>query len=303
MLEENGLAELAVFKLDDNFCFHPYIKRKTHLESHCYDIISAYDFGGFWFSTRDPSIQKDLLNYFSKTFSSYCKENNIVTEFIRFYPFSDLLDPPGYDVSLVENNVIVSLDQTDDEIKSAYHHSLRADLKKANSYDQGMDRDISPSTFVKLYHKNLDLLKSELYYYFPVEFFENLPNMQSVCLKDLEGDITAAHVYLRDGPVLFYYLSTSNRDLLYKKPNDLLLNNMFFEAKNEGFKTLHMGGGRAESLVRYKKKFSKQTIPYFIGKKIFMHQKYKMLVQLKEDQLKTRFDDNTFFPLYRCERS
>jgi len=298
-VEKKTYAELAIFESNDLLCFHPYIKRNIPLQPEYYDLISPYDFGGFWFNTIEKHAQKVVLSQFLDQFRIYCDKSNIVSEFIRLCPFIDLPDTSFYSLTFVENNIIIQLKKKWHEISGQYHSSLKRNLKKANSFDLCVNKNITIDDFIKLYYQNLDVLNSEPYYYFPKSFLSKISNLEIIAVEDTDGTLCAAQAYLTDNNIIYYYLGASNRNMLIKRPNDFLFNYIISDAKRRGYRILHMGGGRSESLLRFKKKFSKETVPYYIGKKIFKPDKYDDLVALQEKRMKTSLSNSIVFPLYR----
>jgi hypothetical protein len=298
-VEKETIAELAVFESEGILCFHPYIKRCIPLDPGYYDIISPYDFGGFWFNTVDDHNKEQILSEFLINFDEYCRKNNIVSEFIRFCPFVYHPITTFYNLDFVENNIIIRLGKSWGKVTGQYHPSLKRDIKRADSFGLAVSRKMEVKDFITLYHQSLDALDSEDYYYFSYEFLAQLPNLDLLSVEDQEGIVCAAHLYLIDNDVIYYFLSASNRKMLHKRPNDFLLNFMISDANEKGFHTVHLGGGRSESLYRFKRKFSKETIPYIIGKKIFKPNSYDHLVKKQEQEFRVNLEGSSFFPLYR----
>ena len=59
-----------------------------------------------------------------------------------------------------------------------------------------------------------------------------------------------------------------------------------------------LGGGHPE-LMKYKKKFSKDTIPYYVGEKVYNNALYETLVNLRIKDSRDALDTIPFFPKYR----
>src|SRR5262245_31091928 len=82
-LIDGGIAEAAALKLDGDIIFHPYIRRPVPpLGLDYFDLVSAYDFGGFWFSTTDPHRRQALASEFERAFGDYAATARIVCEFM-----------------------------------------------------------------------------------------------------------------------------------------------------------------------------------------------------------------------------
>ena len=77
-------------------------------------------------------------------------------------------------------------------------------------------------------------------------------------------------------------------------------------ATNHGYEKLHMGGGVGsghDSLYKFKKAFNRERdSEFYIGKKIFMKDKYIEMCKLRR-KIDPAFNENTkYFPAYRGER-
>ncbi len=299
---EEGRAELAVFQNNGYFVFHPYVKRKVGFVEGVYDVTSPYDFGGFWFNTREPSLQSGLMISFQKEFSRYCKDKRICSEFVRFYPFNDFLSGKQYGEIFITENVVVNLKKDIEDIYSGFRSSLKRAIRKAESHRLYQKR-ITPVKFLELYHENLKFLGSRGYYFFPLTFLRSIDAYCDILFTgayDSGGHLCSAHVYLKDGKNVFYYLGASNRQKLPKRPNDFLFWNSIRLFKNSGFERLHLGGG-APSLLNYKQKFSKDRAPYYTGTKIFCPDLYDRLTDFKEKDTGQDLKKVNFFPRYRSD--
>lgn len=302
--EPKSTPELAVYTSGDAVCAHPYLKRSLPLETPGWDIISAYDFGGFWFNSPDPDRQASCLQAFTREFDKYCFENGILTEFIRFCPFSHIPANDYYQVQRVENNVVVDLTIPYEQIWAQYPSSLRRNIRKARSSGLVFTEDVDLDVFLDLYYDTLDRLGSRASYYFPGSFLSELPGIEIFSVRDGNNEICASQLYLTDGGTVFYFLGASASTALDKRPNDFLFDQMIRLLGKRGQTRLHLGGGAA-SLLRFKKKFSRATVPYYIGKKIFNPEGYDALNARLASKLHSKseniekFNPTDFFPKYR----
>ncbi len=300
-LEEGGRAELAVWGDGNDFIFHPYVRRTTVLKNGLYDLVSGYDFGGFWFTTDDTATRRELLHGFENDFGTYACGNGIVCEFIRFNPFLDLDYGmfTAYRVTHVSENVIVRFDRSYDEIWTTYHPTRRKQIRQGRKNGLRCIPSQDYSTFVYIYHRNLEWLNAPNYYFFAKDFFERLSEYLSLYLiVDHDGELCGAHTYIRDGDVLFAFLCHGVRDKLCLRPNDFGYDEIIRAGADGSHRYFHFGGG-APSLMAYKRKFSPDTAPYHIGRRIFDERAYNELVRLREQRDRVCLDTSSFFPKYR----
>lgn len=299
-LEEDGHAELAVWVTDDTLIAHPYVRRKIPSAPSHTDIISAFEFGGFWISRFEERETEKAVDNFLCAFDNYCRDQSIISEFVRFHPF---LKRPSclaeiYSVRKHADNIILRLNRPYAEIFASYHNSKQKQVRQGRR--QGLQ--ISPSgdleTFVSVYHENLDRLEAAEFYYFPISFFNEIKEFTDLrMVYDADQDLCAAHCYLRDGDILHAFLCHARAPKLSLRPNDYAYDEVIAQSL-ENFGVFHFGGG-APSLAAYKRQFSSQSIPYFTGTRIF-------LPELYEDFTRARNAENRqthvsgYFPAYRA---
>lgn len=79
---------------------------------------------------------------------------------------------------------------------------------------------------------------------------------------------------------------------------NLLLYKVALWGYDNGYKTFHLGGGvgsKKDSLFQFKRKFNKKDLnSFFTGKKIFDEDKYRKLMNLRNDIV-----NEGYFPEYR----
>lgn len=96
-----------------------------------------------------------------------------------------------------------------------------------------------------------------------------------------------------------YHLSGSLREYQHFAPSNLLLYKAALWGCRNGYKSLHMGGGvgsKEDSLYKFKRAFNRnETKQFAIGKKIFLHDVYEELTQMKNPE-----PEGNFFPKYRA---
>jgi hypothetical protein len=134
---------------------------------------------------------------------------------------------------------------------------------------------------------------------FPQSFLESIKTYLLIgYVHAPDGALCAAHLYLLDSDVLFLFLSASVTEKLPLRPNDFGYDWMAQYASSKGFKTLHLGGG-SFGLYQYKRAYSPYTVPYFLGRAVFVPHLYRDLSHSHfEDTLNSATAG--FFPIYRA---
>lgn len=129
--------------------------------------------------------------------------------------------------------------------------------------------------------------------------------------RALDDDVTMPAIFLQHGEYLHYHFSASNVDLQQTCANHVLIHEVAQWGKSRGAKTMHLGGGIADSasLFTFKSGFSSGRAPFSTYRKIHDQAMYKELTSLtngagwepSEPPVNERVDG--FFPAYRAEKS
>lgn len=280
--EKNGdsKAFCFVFEDGDHLALYPFLLNRINdlgyeLDDDYYDIQGAYGYNGVLYSSEDPDFIKNFYNEFNK----FCKENNIIAEFTRFHPLLENHKFSKYNLDVYYNRqtVYINLTKGYDEIYNTYSHSVRTNLitsKKSNLTVSTFEDIFSyKNDFVQLYRQNMNKVNAEKYLHFEDIYFDytfkNLSVIQFVVFKD-EKPI-ASSIVLRYGKYLSHHLIGSLSDYLPYRPNELLYDSIIRYGIENDYEMLYLGGGRStdenDSLLRFKKKFSKTLSSFYIGKK------------------------------------
>ncbi|MBN1348941.1 GNAT family N-acetyltransferase [candidate division KSB1 bacterium] len=321
VFEHNGDGESCCFICKDNYenvVIHPFLRRRINdmeifkdLDRDYYDITSPYGFGGY---LKNKPVGIDM-NACLELFNNYCVENNIISEFVRFTPWMDIHEECAcfMDVSLWNKVVAIDLTKAKSELwadfDSKNRNRIRKSIKcnvivKENRNFEYLDK------FCSLYYQTMNRNNATSYYYFDQAFFKNLIHKLSQNLtffyafwgKKIIGAVLV--LYCRDFAHVF--LACTDEDYLEFAPSNLMFYISALWAKKRKFKYLFLGGGRSpsqeDSLLRFKKRFSKLYFDFYLGKKIYNNKIYDLLSQKNMRANSGRgkaINDNSFFPLYR----
>lgn len=272
-----------------------------------YDITTPYGYGGFLIEgiVNDVSIKK--LN---DEYSSYCRSENIVSEFVRFHPVlkNSVMNKQIYEVVDLSSTITIQLESKYKiwaDISSKNKNHLRKAIKSGVKVYWGRSPELIDS-FITLYNATMKNNDAVQYYYFGREFyesiFEDLKYNSMFFYAAYENKIISMSIILMANRNMHYHLSASDKDYSSLAATNLLLYEAASWGCENGFKTFHLGGGlgsKEDNLYKFKKAFNKNSDTYFsIGKKIFDQDKYNELlkIRLKNEKLNIKM---SYFPEYR----
>ena len=313
-----GKGQLFVFGDSNNQIIYPFFKRNISDLSfsddntkNMFDIISPYGYGGPIALADLESNEELWKNYFS-SFDSYCKSENIVSEFCRLQPYFRNQGPVSKysNGTVIKSGQVVYIDLTlsEDALLAEMIKGHRRKICKAlNSSDIQFNTDVSPESpniFFNIYSENMQRVGASEKYFFSQTFFNSVFKYleNTICFGRItyQGNDCSVLITLAAGEVAYAWLSGTKADYMSINPNNIIMYQSMIRLKKEGFKVLIMGGGRgnlADSLYSFKAGFSPLNLDFYIYKKIHLQAEYNKLVELRN--LKAPIEQ--FFPLYRLE--
>ncbi|WP_265447571.1 lipid II:glycine glycyltransferase FemX [Acetivibrio straminisolvens] len=272
-----------------------------------YDAATPYGYGGFLI---EGNVTDESLEALEKEYSRLCMNEGIISEFVRFHPVlnnSKVLSSI-YDISELGRTVTIELG-SQEQMWEGFAGNNRNKIRKAKKSGVeiywGRSRELI-DVFIPMYNETMDKDDATDYYYFKNDFYnsilEDLKYNSLMFYAVFESKIISMSIILFSNQQMHYHLSASDRNYKNLAATNLLLYEAACWGCENGYKTLHLGGGlgsREDSLYQFKKGFNKNSNTCFsIGKKIFDNEKYNELIEIrKQDQ---SFDENKlFFPVYR----
>jgi hypothetical protein len=269
-----------------------------------FDMSTPYGYGGFLI---EGELSENSLMNLNKEYSSICKKEGIISEFVRFHPVinNEKNLKSIYDITTLGKTITVELFSKEhvwNNLASKNRNMIRKAEKSGVEIFWGRDPNLLDE-FIGLYNATMDKDNAQEYYYFNRDFYNSI-------LKDLkynsllfyavfEKKIIAMSMVMYSNEKIHYHLSASDRNYLKLAPTNLLLHEVACWGCENGYKNLHLGGGlgsKEDSLYKFKKVFNKNSNTTFsIGKKIFCEEKYDELVRIRD------IEDHysSYFPLYR----
>ena len=310
---EGGLCQAFTHRSGLGEVYFQYIRRPLdHFEgfSEYSDIVTPYGYGGPIFLEADERDKPALSAEFGKAFREYCRENRIVSAFVRFHP----LLGNAHDFRCAFDEVLpirktVAIDLSKDIFFEEFDRTIRSSYKKAELRQLSVQYDTALETmdaFASLYYALMDAKKTSDYYFFPGEYFENLKKLgDTVELVNavLDGEIVASVLYLKYNIFIHSHLTASTQAGNDCRAVEVIKSNRALRAKEEGFLWNHLGGGFSndseDTLLRFKRKFSKgEPLDFHVGKCIYDQASYDALCAASSaGKAQT---NGGFFPLYRA---
>lgn len=310
-------AECFVFFNDKNIILYPYLKTNltkkifNREKKNYYDIEGAYGYNGIFNKENDNLF----ISKFEKKFSQFCVSKNIISEFTRFNPV--LKNHIGFNlmnIKKINSNVILNLNQEWDKIyKNEFDYSIRKNYKKAKKnnltieiYEKSKVTSKVLSLFKDIYYETLNRRDAGEFYYFDDIFFNDLykklKNFYTLFFVKYNNKYISSEIVLHTANKSYSFLGGTKKNYYYLSPNDYLKVEIIKYFKNQQFEYFCLGGGfkNNDGIFKFKKKYSKNIIDFFIGTKIHNKQKYETFTKLWSDKNPSKYQKYiNFFQKYK----
>lgn len=277
--------EAFVYTEGDRIMLFPFLTREWSTADgvRIKDFETAYGYGGPIYNSDDEAFKTEAL----KAFKEEAAAAGYLAGFVRFHPLLD--NQHGFDTigTLIHDRKTVAIDLSKpigevwmDEIHTKNRNVIKKGAKEGLTFTADYRYD-TLDRFKELYSSTMDKLGADEFYYFGDEYFRNFkalfPGSFIGCVNQ-GNDIIAAAIFMYDGVYGHYHLAGSDASKLRLSPNNYLLWEAAKELKCHGVERFHLGGGidsdENNSLFQFKRKFSKSTCDFYIGKLIFDNTAY-----------------------------
>lgn len=298
-------AFLFCFQKSDDFIIFPFLKRTIN-NSKYFDIITPEYFTGTLHKINNYD-QKKFYNLFFKEFENYCKDNNIISGFIRLHPFIKNYE---YFQEVIKGNKFLyielfNLSETEEEIKQNLEKSNRNSINKA--IREGViisikNDDETIKEFHKIYTANMGGKDTNKRYFHPIEFFKALRDCLkenfSLYIAEYNNKIIGGAIFIHGYNFFHYFRASALKEYSKYCPSNLILYQAILNAKKNNYKIFVLGGGNREndSLYKFKSKFSELAANSYCKKFIYDKKNYEKLTKIKKQKNEIK---QCFFPAYR----
>ncbi len=297
---------------------YPFILRDISKEAYwreylgpATDIVSPYGYGGPFLVNSDNS--PSLATEYWSRFDVWAKEQNVVSEFVRFTLFADsVLEYPST-VKTIRNNVVRDLRLDEDSLWMDFKHKVRKNVKKARRSGVEVELDLEGARledFLRIYRDTLTRRGARDAYFFPGSFFEQLQETlagQFAYFHAVQGGaVVSTELVLVSARSVYSFLGGTDQEAYDLRPNDLLKYEIMQWAKSEGKESLVLGGGYdpEDGIYRHKLAFAPNgAVPFRVGYRTFDDQTSLGLTGARtrhELRLGTAWQpEGDYFPAYR----
>lgn len=275
---------------------YPFLKKPIEgydISGSYYDIETAYGYGGPLIEGGDEAFRAG----FEAEFLKYCRDENIIAEFIRFHPLLDNENIFKTNIDVLHNRktVWVDLEQTVDDIwMKQISTKNRNVIRKCEKTGLVVEPSCDYELFVDIYNETMHKVGAGGGYFFSSAYFDEMKNHEHCVLlmAKKDGEAVAAAIFMMYGEYFHYHLSGSRQQALSLSPNNILLWEAIKYGKAKGCKRMHLGGGlrddESDTLFRFKSKYSHSYADFYIGKRVHNAYIYRELIKQWEHQTKKK---------------
>ncbi len=268
-------------------------------EGQYFDFATPYGYGG-WL------IEGEKTDELFKAYHSWCENNGIISEFVRFHPMVKNHEKASPFYEVIQLGEVIHMNLASPEViwsnlTGFNQNRVRKAIKNSVKIYSGRYPEIYEA-FRKIYNSTMEKVGAEDYYYFEPGFYtsvlNDLPQNAQVFYAVKDGTVIAASIILAANQMMNYHLSGSVKEYSSLAAMNLLLYEAALWGTANGYKSLYLGGGVGsgeDSLFKFKRTFFRGELNhFFIGKKIYNQEKYDELVEMRN------VSEGPFFPRYRA---
>lgn len=308
---DGGTCETFAFSCAAGAVTHMFIKRPvpwTVGGKQYYDVRTPYGYGGPLCGETDDI--EALSAAYNKAFADYCRDNDIVSAFIRFhlYDNADMRARYGGETVLMQENVVCDLLPPLETQWMRFDHKVRKNVNKSERAGLTVQIDETGEyldDFLRIYYETMDRNHAGDYYYFDRAYFEairdTLPGRFCFFHVREAGEIVSTELCLCSQTYIYSFLGGTLEAHYANRPNDLLKYSIIRWGRETGREKFILGGGyhKGDGIYRYKKAFApypEGDVPFYAGRTVYDEPVYRAL-SARAAQEKAL--DEGYFPLYR----
>jgi hypothetical protein len=320
---QNGEGEpwLAVYGTQSRYLAWPYLLRP--IDSTLCDVGSVYGYSGPLLAGCDPGDV--FVDRAWAALLDLWRVQRVVSAFTRFHPIlrnHKILDhstlapgpfAPSSGLRYRGKTVSIDLSQPSDAVWRSYSRNLRRNIQHAQAAGVTVRFDLEWAyfeDFFRHYVSTMDRNHAREFYYFSQESFHRLREVLGdsafLAVAERAGRCISAAIFLQHRGILTAFLGGTEPEFLELSPISLIYHEAKSRARLNGWRELHLGGGRGaredDSLFRYKAGFSPCHYPFYTGQWILDDEAYSALSSERQAAAAARRSsiDPAYFPMYRA---
>lgn len=284
-----GEAYLFYFQCADGEVAYPFIKRKVNeKEPHCFDIATPFGYGGPILKIRADSAS--LVTNFRKEFLDFCKNEQIIAEFIRFHPMRGNAEFFENHMQLLPLYETYSVDLKKWENQTTLKNKdfPKVEIRKLGTVHHMFE-------FLVLYYSNARRREeADSYYFFTNDYFEALvstlgPNLHLFGAYIEEKLVSACYV-IGMGKIIHFHLEGNVPEGEKYQADRELLSKVAEWGLDNYYDEFHLGGSMDSDLGDAKREIANMPASiFFIGKYIHDQQLYNRFISLDNDDIIRRY--------------
>ena len=261
------------------------------LRSDPVDVVTPYGYGGPVGGPQDE---------FPAAYEEWCARRGVVSSFAVFHPLLRNAGPP-FRCTPLAGTVAWDLRGAAGLLEGMHKHHRRL-VRRAQraGYDVLVEPRPSDLTeFAAVYAQTMRRAGASPFYFFPPPYWSELAAGVPLVRVDVRsrGELLASVLGMGEPPWLHFHLGGASDAARGTGASHLALYRLACWAREQGFETLHLGGGvggREDSLLEFKLRFAPEgRVGVAIGKAVHDLPAYLRLSGA------TAVDWDGFFPAYR----
>lgn len=263
------------------------------------DLMSVYGYPNLY--PEGAMVSGPDLDNLLENFALEGQSENYITAYLRLGVGETLATPSNAARAVladVGEIVFVKLDRNYADIFAGYRKQLRYELRQAHTFTFEQSSDVK--TFFEIYSQNMKRVHAHDDYFFELSYLTSLCSIDGVQLRiacDEKGPVAGA-VIISHNNRLFYHLGATTDRALEGSPMKYLLNDIINEYAGGPALEMILGGGlggKNDSLLRFKRGFSKDTYDVNALRIVLDIHKYSLLTKSAE----AKNLHLGYFPAYR----
>ena len=307
----DGRAMGAAYEDEEGLILYPFVLRDLSSLDYLgeefagyYDARTPFGFGGPLVEHKTPD---ETIIAFRQAFSDWCRDNNVVSEFVRFHPLLDTRLPFERHMECDEAGQVVWCrfdrgacrvgDQLTQTARRNVRHARDAGLScRMETSDEAYER------FGELYMDNAVRRRAPLAERFDGAHFramrDALGDAQALFGVRHQGEFVAGALFLRGADFAHFHVMAADRRIASLRPANLVFFEALQWARGLGVTAIDLGGGDRgdDEVLRFKSGFAPLRAPRFVGRAIHLPQTY-IQASKRRDALGGIYDCD-YFPAY-----